>query len=635
MRRVREADDAMGRARSLRKTSFKGGERGFAQGIARRTAGRSGEMAGNARPSGRSRRPFSARTRFLARGPSSLVFSVVVLLGCETERSATESPSTEIRFEDASMKSGLDFEYATGDPEKDYILSINGGGIALLDYDGDGRLDAFLANGGDPDRAPGDPQPSDGLYRNLGGLRFETVTRRAGLIDRASGCGVATADYDNDGDPDLFVANYGPDRLWRNNGDGTFVDATAEAGTGDPGWGASCAFFDFDRDGHLDLFVANYLAFDRESVPVRGRDPRCHYRGVPIACGPAGLPPEASTLYRNRGDGTFEDVSERAGLRALDLEHFAYSLGVAILDANGDDWLDIYVANDTRPNVLWLNEAGRTFRDVGSLAGVAYSDEGVAQAGMGVDAVYLGDSAREDLFVVNFSRDTATYYRSDGDGFFTETTTERGLARATYPTLGWGTFFFDADLDGDQDLFVANGHVAPQVDAVADGVSYRQANQVFANKDGRFRDVSAGSTLGVAKSSRGAAFGDLDGDGDADIIVSELDERATVLENTSDHSHHWLAVRLRGTVSNRDGIGAIVTLRAGGRTQRRRLRSGSSYASQSELVARFGLGRETKVDELRVDWPSGRRESFAVSRVDRSVELTEGTGRQLGDGSRR
>lgn len=552
----------------------------------------------------------------------------------ESDPAVRSAVRSELRFVDATEASGVDFVNVSGSREKNYILELNGGGVALLDYDGDGRVDVFLVNGS---RLPpphgagvGASPPTDALYRNLGGLRFENVTRKAGLVESGWGCGVASGDYDNDGDPDLYVTNHGADRLWRNNGDGTFTDVTASSGTGDRRWGSSAAFLDYDRDGHLDLFVVNYLAFDPARVKRRGQDFTCQYRGIPIACGPNGLPPAPCTLYRNRGDGTFEDVSETSRIRAVDSKHASYGLGVTVLDYDSDGWIDLYVANDTRRNLLYRNRGDGTFEDVGLHAGVAFNDEALAQAGMGVDSVFLGGGEREDLFVVNFSEDTNCYYRNEGAGFFTEVTSVLGLAESCHADLGWGTFFLDADLDGDQDLFVANGHVVPEARRIPGTSGYRQRNKLFANDGrGRFVDVSrrAGSGLLVEKSSRGAAFGDLDGDGDPDIVINEIDDQVTILENKTDPGR-WLAVRARGTTSSRDGIGAVVTLTTGDRTQRRRIRSGSSYASQSELVARFGLGGAGEIKELRVRWPTGKEEIYAVPEVNRVVEVVEGNGRQ-------
>ncbi len=550
------------------------------------------------------------------------------------ESSTFAGATPGVQFADVTTDSGIDFINVCGDPDKDYIIGMNGGGVALLDYDLDGRLDIFLVNGSrlSPpyDAGASTPPPTDALFRNLGDLRFENVTERAGLVESGWGCGVAVGDYDNDGDPDLFVTQYGPDRLWRNEGDGTFVDVTREAGVGDPHWGASCAFFDHDRDGRLDLFVVNYLQFDPADVRRRGVDLDCQYRGRRVACGPKGLPPAPCTLYRNAGEGRFVDVSLRSGIRTPAGDHLGYGLGVAILDFDGDGNPDVYVSCDTGPNLLFENRGDGTFREVGGRFGVAYNDEGVAQAGMGVDAAHVGGRVTEDLFVVNFEDDTNTYYRNEGNGFFSERTAALGLTAASFEDLGWGTFFFDANLDGQLDLFVANGHVFPDSDKWPESSGYRQRNRLFlGDSHGRIRDVTdlAGEGLQVRRSSRGAAHGDLDGDGDEDIVINEIDDRATLLENRSAPKPHWVAVRVRGTTSNRDGIGAVVTLETDSTVQRRRLRSGSSFASSSELVARFGLPPGEPIRKLRVLWPTGVEEIFPKPTRTTSIEVIEGQGR--------
>lgn len=537
------------------------------------------------------------------------------------------------QFVDVTREAGIDFVNVSGGAEKDYVIEVNGGGVALLDHDLDGDLDIFLVNGSklDPPHGEGTTgtPPSDALYENLGDLRFREVTREAGLTESAWGCGVTVGDYDNDGDPDIFVANYGRDTLWQNTGKGTFVDVTEKAGTTDPHWGSSCAFVDYDRDGHLDLFIVNYLDFDPAKIRRRGTDPNCQYKGLPILCGPIGLPPAPCTLYRNRGDGTFEDVSESSGIRDVNLEEATYGLGVCVLDADQDGWLDLYVANDTRPNLLFRNRGDGTFEELGLRMGLALNDEALAQAGMGVDARFPLDVAREDLFVVNYEDDSNTYYRNDGQGFFTEMTGPLGLSGPCFKFLGWGAFFFDAELDGDQDLFIAQGHVVPQANEIRSSPGYRQPNKLFLQEeDGRFSDASreAGPGFEVILSSRGAAHGDLDGDGDSDLVIHNIDAPATLLVNHGPPRHAWLAVRVRGTKSNRDGLGAVVALHAGGRVQRRRIRAGSSYASHSETVARFGLGSTRQVERLEVTWPTGRTETYAVPGVDRVLEVVEGQG---------
>jgi tetratricopeptide (TPR) repeat protein len=536
-----------------------------------------------------------------------------------------------VQFLDVTATSGIDFHNVCGDnTTKDFIISANGAGVALLDYDLDGDLDIYFVNGSrlEPPHGAGagSPPPSDALYRNDGELKFTDVTQQAGLTESDWGFGATVGDYDNDGDPDIFVANWGRDRLWKNLGNGTFEDATVAAGTIDPRWGSSCCFVDYDGDGFLDLFVANYLDFDPKAINRRGTDPSCRYRGQQVMCGPAGLPSTPCTLYRNRGDGTFEDVSDRSGIRAVDLTEATYALGVAIVDIDGDDKIDIYVANDGKPNLLFRNQGDGTFEEIGLISGLAVNDDGNAQGGMGVDAVFLGGKKLEDLFVVNYEIDTNTYHANEG-GFFSERTTAMGLAAPCFEYLGWSTFFFDCNLDGDLDLFISQGHVLPQADQITASPGWAQPNKLFLNDgNGHFTDASvqAGPGLAIKKSSRGAAYGDLDGDGDADIVINEIDDTPTILENAGKPSHHWLAVRAVGSKSNRSGIGAVVTLElSGGKTLRQRIRSGSSYASSSELVARFGLGNATRVERLSVRWPTGVEEVFAVQGIDRMMEVAE------------
>jgi hypothetical protein len=564
-------------------------------------------------------REATSRLRLTALQVAAPLLLLAVIPAC-TDRGA----GRRLNFEDRTAKAGITFEHVCGGSEKDYILEVNGGGVALFDHDGDGDLDIFFVNGSRFDQ-PAAGAPNDALYRNDGGWKFVEVTRAAGLAESAWGCGAAVADVDNDGDLDLYVTNYGPDELWLNDGDGTFTASGASSGASDPGWGASATFFDYDRDGWVDLFVVRYLVFDRSLVNPRGKN-ACQYKGQEILCGPVGLPKEHGRLYRNLGGGKFRDVSEEAGLLAVGA---GYGLGVVAGDYDGDGWPDLYVAADTTPNLLLRNRGDGTFEDAGMAAGAALNDAAVAQAGMGVDFGFVRNAVHEDLFVVNYEDDSNTYYRNDGDGFFTEITSTIGLATPSFPYLGWGAFFADLDLDADLDIFVANGHVVPQADAVPSSPGYRQRNMVFLNDgSGRFTDASAtcGPGLGVKKSSRGAAAGDLDGDGDLDIAVNDIDDRATVLECAGRPLGHWLAVRAAGTRSNRAAIGAVVRLMAGGRWQARRIRASSSYASVCELDARFGLGGLSAVEKLLVEWPAGGVESFPVSGVDRLVSVVEGQG---------
>jgi hypothetical protein len=540
-------------------------------------------------------------------------------------------PIGSVTFLEVAERAGVRFRNVCGGKDKDYVLEVNGAGCSIFDYDNDGDLDIFLVNGGrleppyGPPPPPG-PPPSDALFRNDGAMKFTDVTRAAGLVESAWGCGSAAADYDNDGWTDLFVANYGPDTLWHNNGNGTFSDVTAAAGAGDPAWGASCAWLDYDGDGLLDLVVVNYLEFDPKKVKRRGTDLTCQYKGQLILCGPVGLPPAYPTLYHQKSDHTFADVSVSSGLRSAPP---SYGLGVVALDYNNDGRPDIYITNDTRPNLLFENRGDGTFVEVGMRAGVALNELGQVQAGMGVDATFRSGSGFEDLFVVNYEDDANNYRKNEGNGFFSEITVPLGLAAPCFKYLGWSCFFFDADLDGEEDLFVAQGHVVPQADQIASSPGYRQPNKLFlGDRSGKFIDASssAGPAFELKRSSRGAAYGDLDGDGDLDIVVNVIDDQAMLLENAGPPRGHWLSVRTSGTVSNRDGIGAVVSILSGGRSQMRRIRSGSSYASSSQIAAHFGLGQATGVDELRVRWPTGKEESYPVPGVDRRITVTEGKG---------
>ena len=540
-----------------------------------------------------------------------------------------------LSFVDRTQSAGVDFDTVCGSFEKDWIAEVNGAGCALFDADGDGDLDIFFVNGA---RFPDDPKasaekPSDALYRNDGGWSFVDVTDDAGLRESSWGCGVAVADIENDGDLDLFVTNLGADQLWTNDGRGHFTEIGAAAGVDDAGWGSSAAFLDYDRDGLVDLFVVRYLVFDRETTVRRGPG-SCNYKGQQILCGPVGFPKVAAILYRNLGDGRFEDVSERTGIA----EHACYGLGVAVGDYDRDGWLDVYVASDTTENLLFHNLAGERFKEVGLVSGVALNNEAVAQAGMGVEFVFASSPDREDLFVTNYEDDSNTYYRNDGSGFFTQISSAAGLTTPSWRFLGWSCLFADFDFDRDLDLYIAQGHVVPQAEQIASSPGYDQPNRLLLNDSqakGRLHwsDASDGSGpgLAVSKSSRGAAYGDLDGDGDLDLVVNEIDARATLLESTGGPRGHWLGVRAVGTRSNRAAIGARVEMEAGGRRDARRVQSSRGYASQSELTLRFGLGGLLAVDRLLVEWPTGKSELFEVPGVDRVLVVTEGKGREVSE----
>jgi hypothetical protein len=555
--------------------------------------------------------------------PWTMTWLAIVALGAAAA-AAPEAPP----LADATAKAAIAFRHRAGSPEKDWIAEVNGSGVALFDYDGDGDLDIYFVTGSVFDAAPGEPPPRNALYRNDGAWRFTDVTGESGAGETGWGSAAAAADFDNDGWLDLYLAKMGPNVLLRNRGDGTFARVEA-GGAEDPRWSASASCADFDRDGRVDIYVANYVVFDRTRVKPRSSG-ACVYKGAPIFCGPGGLEAAPDSLFVNLGGLRFRDASAEWGVREVEA---SYGLGTLVADIQRDGWPDVVVANDTRANFCFLNEGGRRFREAGLFLGLAYNDFGVAQAGMGLASGDTRGLGRDDVFVTNFEDDVNTLYLAGPDRLlYTDSTYAAGLGTPSYPYLGWGAFFFDADGDGDLDLFVANGHVAPQMDGVRPSKGYRQRNQLFLNDGkGKYREVmpDACPALAILESSRGAACGDLDADGDPDIVVSNIDAPPTLLENRA-ASRDWLEVRLRGTRSNRAAIGARVTAFSGGRAQERTIQSGMSYASQCELAARFGIG---KVDRIRVVWPSGLVEEFAgpaEERGPRRMLLTEGEGRREG-----
>ncbi len=533
------------------------------------------------------------------------------------------------QFSDRTLAAGIDYRNVCGSApdKKGWLLESMGAGAAWLDYDGDGTLDLYLVNGSTLDRALGQGEPSR-LYRGAGGGRFVDVTQKAGVAHRGWGFGVAVGDVDNDGDPDIFVTSYGPDELNRNNGNGTFSDVTEQAGVSDERWSTSAAFFDMENDGDLDLYVGNYMVGDPQHVARRASAAAdsvyCAYRGIPVFCGPLGQVPQQDVVYRNDGKGTFTDVTRAAGF-ALDVPR--YSLGVVTADYDDDGDQDVYVANDSVPNSLWRNDGRGKFVDVGVESLVALNADGRAQAGMGTDfGDYDGDGWL-DIVVTNFSHDLNTLYRSVSGKFFVDDSMIAGM-NATNMELGWGTGFYDFDLDSDLDLFFANGHVYPQVDQYDIGTRYRQKNQLFLNVGrGRMRDATAlaGPGFAVERSFRGAAFADYDDDGDVDVLVTALDEPALLLRNEGPVAGHHLRLRLVGRRSNRDGVGARVTVVAGGRRQVRQRQGGGSYLSASDPRLHFGLGSATRAESIEVRWPSGARDVLTNVPADRLIVIEEGS----------
>jgi enediyne biosynthesis protein E4 len=529
-------------------------------------------------------------------------------------------------FEDAGRASGLTATTVYGGEKTNtFLLETTGCGAALFDYDGDGWLDAFVVNGTTLEGFPKGSEPTGHLYRNRGNGTFEDVTARSGIAQTGWGQGACTGDYDNDGHEDLFVSAYGQDRMWRNQGDGTFADVTAKAGFARTRtrWGTGCAFLDYDRDGALDVFVANYIDLDLATAP-RPDSGLCRYKGIKVACGPPGLAGGKNALYRNRRDGTFEDVSEKSGItRAAG----TYGLGVATLDFDDDGWTDVYVANDSNPAALYRNRHDGTFEDVASTAGCAYSQDGKPQAGMGLGIGDLDRNGTMDVFKTNFAGDTSTLYANTGKGFCEDRTFAAGIGVNTR-WLGWGAGAFDFDNDGWLDLFLVNGHVYPEVWQLPTEAAYKQRKVVYRNlANGRFADVSEalGAPVTDPKAGRGAAFGDVDNDGDVDVVVNNVHDTPDLFRTRADPAHHWLLVKLEGTKSNRSAIGARVRIDAGGASQWQEVRGGGSYVSQNDLRVHFGLGAATRVDRVEVRWPNGLVEEWRDLPADRVHRLVEGT----------
>jgi hypothetical protein len=532
-------------------------------------------------------------------------------------------------FIDVTERTGITFLHRCGTLEKDWIVEVDGSGVALFDYDGDADLDIYFVNASLFDLKPSDPHPQNALYRNDGGWKFTDVTDESGVGDEGWGSGASVADLDNDGHLDLYISNWGPNVVYRNGGDGTF-EQMKDTGAEDPRWASSACLADFNGDGLVDIYVANYVDFEFDPKKKRGA-PECLYKGVPVFCGPGGLKPSPDSLFLNLGNWRFRDASVEWGVRETTP---GFGMGSIVVDVQRDGWPDVIVANDTNQNFCFVNMGGKGFREAGLFLGLAYNDYGVAQASMGLASGDARGLGRDDIFVTNYEDDTNTLYLAEGDGFYSDGTFPAQLGTVSYRHMGWGTFFFDADGDGDLDLFVSNGHLAPQMAGQRTSIGYGQEKQIFLN-DGsaRFQECRACLSGGTQakRSSRGAACGDLDGDRDPDVVVSNMDDLPTVLENRVQAT--WVEIRLEGTKSNRAAIGARVILSAGGRRQEWTLQSGMSYASQCELAARFGLGAQKKVDWVRVEWPSGLAEEFPPPKPGEMVTLKEGSGKAVKAGA--
>ena len=527
-----------------------------------------------------------------------------------------------IHFEDVTVSAGIRFENMYGGVRaKRFILETTGTGAAFFDYDEDGDQDLFLVNGTRLGYTELQSR-SNALFRNNGDGTFTNVTAAAGLEAYGWGQGAAAADIDHDGDLDLLVTYYGANRFYRNRGDGTFREEAAIAGLDDPGWGTSAAFGDYDADGIPDLFVANYVSFDEQTTPGPGEAPNCFFMGIPVMCGPKGLAPAKSLLYRGHGDGRFERITDtEVGAEAY------FSLGAVWGDLDNDGDLDLYVANDQTPNNLFLNDGRGGFADIALEAGVAYNEDGRAQAGMGVDLGDYDNDGLLDIHVTNFSHDYNTLYHNTGDGYFLDDSFQAAIGNESYLYLGWGTGFQDFDKDGFVDLFVTNGHVYPEVDVHATDSTYAQRNLVFHNQgDGTFAEV--GASLAIEIVGRGVAFADYDNDGDIDVVVTGMNAAPVLLRNASETSKtaNWIGLRLVGRASSRDALGARVTVVTRDSRQIREVRSGGSYLSQSDLRVFFGLGNAESVDRIEIRWPSGGVQTLRAPSIHRYLTVVEPLG---------
>ena len=514
-----------------------------------------------------------------------------------------------------------------GETTKEFILESTGGGVALLDYDGDGWTDIFLVNGSRIGGFPGGEEPTNRLYRNNHDGTFTDVTAKAGLVRHGWGQGACAGDYNGDGNPDLFVTYYGWNVLYRNNGDGTFKDVTREAGvaTAQALWNTGAAFLDYDRDGRLDLFVAHYAAYEDAARYGHGSGQTCRWKGLPVFCGPRGLTGSQNTLYHNNGGGTFRDVSGEAGILRPGP---GYGFTPLVLDYDNDGWPDVYVASDSTASLLFHNRRDGTFEETGVAAGVAYNEDGREQAGMGVAAADYDNDGWLDILKTNFADDTSTLYHNRRDGTFSDSTFAAGLGVNTR-YLGWGAHFLDFNSDGWADILIVNGHVYPEVDRAPLDSAYRQRKILYVNRrDGTFGDVSlrAGPGIALEKSSRGAAFGDLFNTGQVNAVVNNMNDAPTLLHNRRPGPNHALLIELEGTRSNRSAIGARVSVQAQGWRMIDEVRSGGSFCSQNDLRLRFGLGPRQEAESVEIAWPSGRTEIFHRVAADQWVRIREGAG---------
>ena len=534
--------------------------------------------------------------------------------------SAAQIPSFKFSFEDVAEKAGLTGKNVFGGLDtKAYILETTGNGVAIFDYDGDGRNDIFIANGTRLNAtSPSPPQ----LYHNDGNGHFHDVAQSAGLTFTGWGQAVCVGDFDNDGHPDVLVTYYGHNILYRNRGDGTFEDVTGKAKLPTTGirYGSGCSFVDYDRDGYLDIVVANYVDLDLAKTPRPGQSDFCEWKAIPVMCGPRGLPKAQNILYHNNHDGTFSDVSEAAGFLK---PGGRYSLGVVAADFDNDGWPDIYIACDMTPSLYFHNVHNGTFEERGAEAGVAFNFDGALQAGMGVAVADYDGDGRLDIAKTNFSGDLTSLFHNDDGRYFTDVSRESGLKARQY--LGWGVAFVDADDDGWRDLIVANGHVYPEVEGKQLGDTYLQPTVLYQNLgNGKFKDVTneAGPAFQTQRPARGLAVGDLDGDGRQEIVIVNMNAVPSLLRNSGPRGH-FLNLNLIGTKSNRSAIGARATVAVGSRKMIDEVMSGGSFYSNNSFTLHFGLGTAATVDGIEIRWPSGTVQKIGKTAADQTLKITE------------
>ena len=540
----------------------------------------------------------------------------------------TKETTSPLGYElrDVAHEAHLDFlQVCGGDTSKKYIIETTGSGAAFVDYDNDGWLDIFLVNGSRLDHSDSDGNPTNKLFHNNRDGTFTEVTAKAGLTRSGWGQGVCVGDYDNDGFDDIFVTYWGEDVLYHNNGDGTFTETARKAQVaGDAArWSTGCAFLDYDRDGKLDLFVTHYVNFSLQNAKDPGSNPYCMYRGLAVNCGPRGLTGETRTLYHNNGDGTFSDVSAHAGILK---PSGCFGLGVLVADFDNDGWPDIYVASDSTPSLLFLNNHDGTFREEGTLRGLAFSEDGMEQAGMGVAAADYDHDGWLDIVKTNFSDETVNLYHNEGEAIFTNLSSAAGLNKETH-FVGWGCGFFDPDNDGYADVLYVNGHVYPELERIHSDTSYREPRVLYRNLgNGKFEEVSqlAGAAITTLSTGRGCAFGDFNNDGCVDIVINNQNGNPSLIKVNRQNHNHWINIKLTGTKSNRSAIGARLKCVAGSLSQIDEVRSGGSYISQNDLRIHFGLGDKTSIDSLEIRWPSGAIDRLHNIPADRFIRVEEG-----------